>query len=124
MILEFPLISRKHLTQSTTLSSYKKLSYYGIKETETHFESYFKNRKHCVNINGNFSSSNESSNGVPQGSVLGPVLFLVYINDLHLCIQNCKTFHFADDTSLICQGKSLKKLNKHINQDLSICRTQ
>ena len=50
--------------------------------------------------------------------MLGPLLFLIYINDLHHAIKNSKTIHFADDTSLVCKESSLKKINFKINQDL------
>ena len=58
--------------------------------------------------------------GVPQGSVLGPLLFLLYINDLHKAIKFSTTHHFADDTNLLYTGKSLKKIKKHVNIDLKL----
>ena len=54
--------------------------------------------------------------GVPQGSVLGPLLFLLYINDLNQAIKFCKVHHFADD--LLCLSNPIKKLNKLVNADL------
>ena len=56
--------------------------------------------------------------GVPQGSVLGPLLFLIYINDLHTCIKYSKAYHFADDTNILQSNKSLSELAKRINIDL------
>ena len=56
--------------------------------------------------------------GVPQGSVLGPLLFLIYINDLNKALKYCHTIHFADDTSLLLQNKKLKKMKKYLNTDL------
>ena len=53
--------------------------------------------------------------GVPQCSVLGPLLFLLYINDLNQAIKFCKVHHFADDTNLLYLDKSIKKLDKLVN---------
>ena len=80
------------------------------------FKSYLSNRNQYVSINGFDSGLTSINCGVSQGSVLGPLLFLLYINDLNQAIKFCKVHHFADDTNLLCL--SLLKLNKLVNTDL------
>ena len=70
-------------------------------------------------MSNGFKSDEKVMNfGVPQGSVLGPLLFLIYINDIHIALKYCKTSRFADDTNLLIKNKSLKQLQKHLNLDL------
>ena len=78
------------------------------------------NRSQFVSISGFDSMLNSIIHGVPQGSVLGPLLFLLYINDLHDAIKYCMVHHFADDTNLLLFDSSLKSLQKKINIDLKI----
>ena len=82
------------------------------------FKSYLSDRKQFVSINGVNSEEKNIDYGVPQGSVLGPLLFLLYINDLNNAIKHCSTIYFADDTSLILKNKSLKRMKKYLNYDL------
>ena len=80
----------------------EKLNHYGISGvSNAWFKSYLQERQQFVSIDGEDSEYTTTEHGVPQGSVLGPLLFLIYINDLHQCIQNSNTFHFADDTNLL-----------------------
>ena len=96
-----------------------KLSHYGIRGVSNDwFKSYLSNRSQYVSINGYDSGLAAINCGVPQGSVLGPLLFSLYINDLNQAIKFCKVHHFADDTNLICLGNSIKKRKKLVNADL------
>ena len=72
-----------------------------------------------IKVNGSISEKIEITYGVPQRSILGPLLFLVYINDLHEAVMHSLIHHFANDTNILYCSKSLKKINKHINHDLS-----
>ena len=77
-------------------------------------------RSQFVSISNSTSLLKPIEYGVPQGSVLGPLLFLLYINDLHLAIKHSETFHFADDTHLLCFAKSIRSLCSKVNADLRV----
>ena len=98
-----------------------KLEHYVIRGSANDwFSSYLTNRSQFVSILGFDSSTKPIDHGVPQGSVLGPLLFLIYINDLHFAIKSSKVYHFADDTNLLNIGNSPKKIEKLVNADLKI----
>ena len=82
------------------------------------FESNSTDRKQPVSIDGFNSNISTITSGVPQGSVWGTSLFLVYINHLNLVIKHCKVHHFADEKNLLNINKSPKRLDKPINIDL------
>ena len=88
-----------------------KLPYYGIRgQAFSLLKSYLSNRQQYTVINGSKSDIKPVTCGVPQGSVLGPLLFLLYINDIPNCITSDIPRLFADDTGLFIHGKDLPKL--------------
>ena len=106
------------LTTRFPVRFFTKTNYYGIRGIANNwFASYLQNRKQYVSINGFNSDLTSMECGVPQGSILGPLLFLIYINDLHHAIKFCKVHHFADDTNLINFSTSIKTINKQVNHD-------
>ena len=82
------------------------------------FTSYLSSRTAVTSINNSTSTPKPVTVGVPQGSILGPLLFLIYINDLPDCLNNCKSILYADDTLLYYSAKSVKDLQAIINDDL------
>ena len=97
----------------------QKLEHYGIRNTALNwFKSYLTDRKQFVFVNGVNSETRLVTCGVPQGSVLGPLLFLLYINDLPNISKKLKFFLFADDTNIYMESSNLKDLERSMNIEL------
>ena len=98
-----------------------KLYHYGIRGVANKwFTSYLSNRFQKVSLNGESSKRLPITCGIPQGSILGPLLFLIYINDMHLSVEHSVIYHFADDTNLLYSCKTFKNLRKRVNRDLQL----
>ena len=96
-----------------------KLEHYGVRGiAKEWFSSYLSDRFQFVTIQEQTSQKEIISHGVPQGSVLGPLLFQIYINDLPNAISNSQTFLFADDTGLLYTNSNLKVIEEKVNDDL------
>ena len=90
-----------------------KLEPYGVRGSILlWFKSYLSNGKQYVYLNGITSSLRDITRGVPQGSVLGPLLFLLYINDLPNISKILKFYLFADDTNIYNENDSLEEMKK------------
>ena len=101
----------------------RKLEIYGTKHHALALlESYLSNRNKKCQINGYLSSKKMIKCGIPQGSILGPLFFLLYINDLPQCLSKTKPRLFADDTNLTASGDSIPHLETAVNSDLENLR--
>ena len=97
-----------------------KLSYYGINGPYQHLiSSYLTERKSFTYVNNTYSECNNVKYGVPQGSVIGPILFLLYINDIQAISDKCKIYCFADDTSIFCSADNYNDLETQANNALT-----
>ena len=95
-----------------------KLEHYGIRGVPLKwFKTFLTQRHQYVSIKNSISETLTNKHGVPQGSVLGLLLFLIYINDLHQVTKHAE-IHFVDDTNLLYSSKSLKDINQKINFEL------
>ena len=97
----------------------KKLMLYGVQQCElSWFKSYLTNCKQFCMINGTESDIGDIDIGIPQGSCLGPLLLILYINDLPQAIKQSTISMYADDTSLCYQVSNMTQLIEAINMDL------
>ena len=88
------------------------------KEVIQWFKCYLTNRTFVVSISDKFSNLGKVSCGVPQGSILGSLLFLMYVNDMPQAIS-CKLLLYADDSCIIFQHKDIKVIEEHLNEDFA-----
>ena len=95
----------------------KKMKFVGFSEdTISWFNSYLSTRQFKVSINNSFSNLGNIKCGVPQGSILGPLLFLIYINDISQSVK-CEVLLYADDTCLLFQHKDVLKIKEQLNKN-------
>ena len=107
----FDTIDHKILTE--------KMSCLGFAESTIRwYKSYLTNRYFIVNVGNDFSSPGKLLCGVPQGSILGPLLFLLYVNDMPQAV-NSDLLLYADDTCLIYTGKDINTIEEQLNTDFS-----
>lgn len=81
------------------------------------FSSYLKNRKLVVKFGERLSASKTITRGVPQGSVLGPLLYLIYVNDVQHCFTKCKHYLYADDTLVVSAHKDFNLALNNLKHD-------
>ena len=100
----------------------KKLSAFGFSNhTIGWFKSYLSNRLFRVNLGNCYSDPSNITCGVPQGSILGPLLFLIYMNDMPQSVKSNLFLH-ADDSCFLFQGKDVIEIEKQLNRDFTnIC---
>ena len=95
-----------------------KLNAYGFSRSALLFVySYLDNRKQRVKVNGSFSTWTKASLGVPQGSVLGPLLFNIYLNDLFLFLEETEVCNYADDTTIYTCGPNVENVLAKLEND-------
>ena len=96
-----------------------KLQAYGIRDNElAWFTDYMFERTQLVELNGSRSSEESVFTGVPQGSILGPLLFIVFFNDFVDCLKHSQVIKYADDTVIYFANKDITVIERYMNDDL------
>ena len=97
-----------------------KLKEYGVSGVSLEwFESYLDSRKQKCLVNGSLSDNRQLTYGIPQGTILGPLLFILYINDLPNCLSHSQPRMYADDTHLTFASNNIDDIEHVVNQDLA-----
>ena len=85
------------------------------------YKSYLENRTFLVNVENKFSNPGNLTCGVPQGSILGPLIFLLYVNDMSTSVD-CDLLLYADDSCLVFTGSNIKDIENNLNRNFeSLC---
>ena len=98
----------------------EKLRFMGVKSVDW-FRSYLSDRRQCVMVDGVTSDFLDVNCGVPQGSILGPILFLCYVNDMSVSL-GCHLSLYADDSTLIASGDNSRDLGEYLSDQLARCK--
>ena len=99
----------------------QKLGTYNVRGTElAWFRTYLHSRTQVVTVENEQSERGQITSGVPQGSIIGPLLFVLLMNDLPDCLTTCKTLMYADDTVIYCSSKSVQHIETVLTRELGL----